>query len=113
MLLLHHVGAWCRSYAAAICELLDPSGCLFGQRIISQGAADGMQQDLTKRLMQVCHPFLDLIVVPVSWFFCMQVCMQYCQQQQQQEQQHDGIKRLMQVCFPLIDFDLSVLYVCV
>ena len=35
-------------------ELLDPSGRLFGQRIISQGAAgDGVQQDLTKRLMQV------------------------------------------------------------
>ena len=45
----------CRSYATAICELLDPSGRLFGQRIISQGAAgDGVQQDLTKRLMQVC-----------------------------------------------------------
>ena len=43
-----------RSYAAAIVELLDPSGRLFGQRIISQGAAgDGVQQDLTKRLMQV------------------------------------------------------------
>ncbi|KAL0055154.1 hypothetical protein WJX82_007861 [Trebouxia sp. C0006] len=42
-----------RSYAAAIVEVLDPSGRLFGHRIISQGAAgDGVQQDLTKRLMQ-------------------------------------------------------------
>lgn len=48
--------ASCRSYATAIVELLDPSGRLFGQRIISQGAAgDGVQQDLTKRLMQVLH----------------------------------------------------------
>ena len=44
----------CRSYATAIVEVLDPSGRLFGHRIISQGAAgDGVQQDLTKRLMQV------------------------------------------------------------
>lgn len=42
-----------RSYATAIVEVLDPSGRLFGHRIISQGAAgDGVQQDLTKRLMQ-------------------------------------------------------------
>ena len=43
-----------RSYANAIVDLLDPDHQLFGQRIISQGAAgDGAQQDLTKRLMQV------------------------------------------------------------
>ncbi|KAA6427633.1 MAG: RNA polymerase II C-terminal domain phosphatase-like 3-like, partial [Trebouxia sp. A1-2] len=42
-----------RSYATAIVEVLDPSGRLFGHRIISQGAAgEGVQQDLTKRLMQ-------------------------------------------------------------
>ncbi|KAL0023785.1 hypothetical protein WJX77_004859 [Trebouxia sp. C0004] len=42
-----------RSYATAIVEVLDPGGRLFGHRIISQGAAgDGVQQDLTKRLMQ-------------------------------------------------------------
>lgn len=51
---MHFALAVCRSYAAAIAEVLDPSGRLFGHRIIAQGAAgDGVQQDLTKRLMQV------------------------------------------------------------
>ena len=50
----------CRSYANAIVDILDPDHQLFGQRIISQGAAgDGAQQDLTKRLMQVCCALLQ------------------------------------------------------
>lgn len=61
MPLLSPWSASCRSYAAAIVELLDPSGRLFGQRIIAQGAAgDGIQQDLTKRLMQVQPPVQPL-----------------------------------------------------
>ena len=45
-----------RSYAHAMCELLDPDGALFGDRIIAAGAStagDGAGGGLNKRLMQV------------------------------------------------------------
>ena len=58
--IMHAALAVRRSYAAAIAEVLDPSGRLFGHRIIAQGAAgDGVQQDLTKRLMQVQQLLVD------------------------------------------------------
>ena len=45
----------CRPYAAAIGELLDPSGDLFGGRIIASSGTteDGEPADQAKRLMQV------------------------------------------------------------
>lgn len=61
--------AMCRSYANAIVDLLDADHQLFGQRIISQGAAgDGAQQDLSKHLMQVlcCAAVLLCCALP-SW----------------------------------------------
>ena len=42
-----------RTYAYAICELLDPDGALFGDRIIA--AVDSGGADLSKRLMQARH----------------------------------------------------------
>lgn len=39
-----------RSYAMAVVELLDPTGKLFGPRIIAQGSGDPAQIDLAKRL---------------------------------------------------------------
>ncbi|GAB4817569.1 hypothetical protein N2152v2_004615 [Parachlorella kessleri] len=43
-----------KSYAAAVTKLLDPTGVLFGQRIIAQGAErlDEMQADQSKSFMQ-------------------------------------------------------------
>ncbi|KAK9837308.1 hypothetical protein WJX81_005341 [Elliptochloris bilobata] len=44
-----------RTYAHAVCELLDPTGELFGERIIAAGsgaAGDGGGANLSKRLMQ-------------------------------------------------------------
>lgn len=46
-------GGWNRTYAYAICELLDPDGALFGDRIIA--AVDSGGADLSKRLMQARH----------------------------------------------------------
>jgi hypothetical protein len=46
-----------KTYAAAITKLLDPTGELFGQRVIAQGAerVDEMQVDQAKSFMQVRH----------------------------------------------------------
>ncbi len=43
-----------KSYAAAVTKLLDPTGELFEQRVIAQGAdrADEMQADQAKSFMQ-------------------------------------------------------------
>ena len=66
----------CRSYANAIVDLLDLDHQLFGQRIISQGAAgDGAQQDLTKRLMQVlCYAVLSCAVLCCTVLCCAVLC---------------------------------------
>jgi hypothetical protein len=47
-----------KSYAAAVTKLLDPSGELFGQRVIAQGAdrVEEMQADQAKSFMQVRMP---------------------------------------------------------
>ena len=42
-----------RAYALAVAQLLDPSGELFGQRIISKGDDGSMLTNQSKRLMQV------------------------------------------------------------
>lgn len=49
----------CRSYATAICELLDPTKELFGQRIIAQTANavtsdERAQANAAKRLLEAC-----------------------------------------------------------
>lgn len=46
-----------RAYALAMAELLDPTGELFGQRIISKGDDGSALINHSKRLMQV-HPLL-------------------------------------------------------
>ncbi len=57
-------------------EVLDPSGRLFGHRIISQGAAgDGVQQDLTKRLMQVWC--LSPLVLPWESVDSVSICKKH------------------------------------
>ena len=43
----------CRDYAAAIAEVLDPTGKLFGGRIIAKESLEGVTSQTEKRLMQV------------------------------------------------------------
>jgi hypothetical protein len=60
--------AWvmARAYALAVAELLDPTGELFGQRIISKGDDGSVLTNQSKRLMQVHPPPSTL-----SWFLRM------------------------------------------
>ena len=47
----------CRPYAEAIAHLLDPTGSLFGDRIIAKETVDDFTtMNTEKRLMQVCLP---------------------------------------------------------
>lgn len=55
-----------RAYALAVAELLDPTGELFGQRIISKGDDGSVLTNQSKRLMQVHPPPSTL-----SWFLRM------------------------------------------
>ena len=61
-----------RSYAAAVVEVLDPSGDLFGARIIAQGSGgDAPQAALSKRLMQVRLQALPSAPLKESLLVCI------------------------------------------